>query len=103
MSRRVKARLFERDTPLQFENRPNQMGRPSDNNGPRRRRPRRHHNNGNQPQRFMNGDPFPQQEFTQPSGPPPHTALKLGEMSKTELNEVSKEFDIQTPLKLKKD
>ncbi len=42
---------------------------------------------------------FPQME----TGPPMLTAAALGEKSKAELNELSKEFDIASPLKLKKD
>jgi transcription termination factor Rho len=36
-------------------------------------------------------------------GPPLLSAAQLGEMSKTELNELAKTFDIATPVKIKKD
>jgi transcription termination factor Rho len=48
-------------------------------------------------------DIFAQPEFPQPVGPPPLSAEQLGEMSKAELNELAKTFDILTPVKIKKD
>lgn len=88
--------------PLQFDNRPPQNGRPPDVGGSRRRRSRRGR------QRFDNGtapatDIFAQPEFPQPVGPPMLSAQQLADMSKTELNELAKTFDIVTPVKIKKD
>ena len=92
------ASLQER-SPLQFDNRPPQNGRPPDINN-RRRRPRRgHHPRFNQ----QHNEHFSQPEFPQAAGPPLMTAVQLEEKSKTELNELAKTFDITTPLKLKKD
>ncbi|HEY5350718.1 MAG TPA: Rho termination factor N-terminal domain-containing protein, partial [Candidatus Lustribacter sp.] len=48
-------------------------------------------------------DIFAQPEFPQPVGPPQLSAEQLGEMSKAELNELAKTFDIATPVKIKKD
>lgn len=48
-------------------------------------------------------DVFAQPEFPQPVGPPLLSAEQLGEMSKAELNELAKSFDIATPVKVKKD
>lgn len=87
---------------LQFDNRPPQNGRPPDAAGSRRRRSRRGR------QRFDAGaapatDVFAQPEFPQPVGPPLLSAQQLADMSKTELNELAKTFDIATPVKIKKD
>jgi transcription termination factor Rho len=92
----------EERPPLQFDNRPPQNGRPPEGGGSRRRRSRRGR------QRFENGaaapaDVFAQPEFPQPVGPPLLSAAQLAEMSKTELNELAKTFDIATPVKIKKD
>ncbi|GAC1404661.1 MAG: transcription termination factor Rho [Candidatus Velthaea sp.] len=46
---------------------------------------------------------FAQPEFPQPVGPPLLSAQQLADMSKTELNELAKTFDILTPVKVKKD
>ena len=48
-------------------------------------------------------DVFAQPEFPQPVGPPQLSAEQLEEMSKAELNELAKTFDIATPVKIKKD
>jgi transcription termination factor Rho len=48
-------------------------------------------------------DIFAQPEFPQPVGPPQLSAEQLNEMSKAELNELAKTFDIATPVKIKKD
>jgi transcription termination factor Rho len=88
-------RLYERDTPLQFDNRPND-GR-QQQGGARRRRSRRHRN-FNTP--HHGSEQFPQVEA---SGPPMLTAEQLNEKTKAELNAIAKEFDIDSPLKLKKD
>lgn len=48
-------------------------------------------------------DIFAQPEFPQPVGPPQLSAEQLEEMSKAELNELAKTFDIATPVKIKKD
>jgi transcription termination factor Rho len=89
-------------TPLQFDNRPNNNGRPE--GGGRRRRSRRNR------QRFNEGgappaghDVFTQPEFPQPVGPPLLSAEQLAEMSKAELNELAKTFEIENPTKIKKD
>jgi len=92
----------EERPPLHFDNRPPQNGRPPEAGGSRRRRSRRGR------QRFENGaapvtDIFAQPEFPQPVGPPLLSAAQLAEMSKTELNELAKTFDIATPVKIKKD
>src|SRR5579884_3796603 len=87
------ARLYERDSPLQFDNR-NDGGRPQ--GGGRRRRSRRHRH-FNQPQ---HAEQFPQVEQ---AGPPMLTAEQLSEKTKAELNAIAKEFEIESPLKLKKD
>jgi transcription termination factor Rho len=83
-------------TPLQ-DHRPNDNGRPPQGNGPRRRRSRRRH--GFNPQQAPQFNENLQQDI----GPPLLTAAQLGEKTKAELNEISKEFDIPTPVKLKKD
>ncbi|MFN2459718.1 MAG: transcription termination factor Rho [Candidatus Velthaea sp.] len=92
----------EARSPLHFDNRPPQNGRPPDGGGNRRRRSRRGR------QRFEGGPPaaadiFAQPEFPQPVGPPLLSAQQLADMSKTELNELAKTFDIATPVKIKKD
>ncbi len=46
---------------------------------------------------------FTQPEFPQPVGPPLLSAEQLGEMSKAELNELAKTFEIENPTKIKKD
>src|SRR5579863_4677208 len=76
-----RVRLFERDTPLQTEHRPNNDMRPNQGGGGgRRRRTRRRHHFGNQnPGQFH--EQFPQAE----SGPPMLTAVQLAEKTKTEL------------------
>src|SRR5579884_3130635 len=89
-----RARLYERDSPLQFDNR-NDGGRPQ--GGGRRRRSRRHRQHFNQGQ---HNEQFPQVE---PAGPPMLTAEQLSEKTKAELNAIAKEFEIESPLKLKKD
>jgi transcription termination factor Rho len=89
-------------TPLQYDQRPPQNGRPE--GGGRRRRSRRNRNrfneNGGAP---APADIFAQPEFPQPVGPPQLSAEQLTEMSKAELNELAKTFDIATPVKIKKD
>src|SRR5579884_991034 len=87
-----RTRLYERDSPLQFENRPND-GRPQGGGRRRRSRHRRHF-----PQ--QHNEQFPQVE---PAGPPMLTAEQLAEKTKAELNALAKEFEIESPLKLKKD
>ncbi|MBV8299791.1 MAG: transcription termination factor Rho [Candidatus Eremiobacteraeota bacterium] len=89
-------------TPLQFDNRPQHNGKPEGGN--RRRRSRRNR------QRFSEGggapqahDVFTQPEFPQPVGPPLLSAEQLAEMSKAELNELAKTFEIENPTKIKKD
>src|SRR5579884_778991 len=86
-------RLYERDSPLQFDNR-NDGGRSQ--GGGRRRRSRRHRHFNPQ----QHAEQFPQVEQT---GPPMITAEQLGEKTKAELNAIAKEFEIDSPLKLKKD
>ena len=46
---------------------------------------------------------FSQPEFPQPVGPPLLTAEQFAEMSKAELNELAKTFEIENPTKIKKD
>jgi len=89
-------------TSLQFDNRPQTNGRPE--GGGRRRRSRRNR------QRYTEGgaapqstDVFTQPEFPQPVGPPLLSAAQLAEMSKAELNELAKTFEIEQPTKSKKD
>jgi transcription termination factor Rho len=89
-------------TSLQFDNKPQTNGRPE--GGGRRRRSRRNR------QRYAEGgatpqstDVFTQPEFPQPVGPPLLSAAQLAEMSKAELNELAKTFEIDTPTKSKKD
>ncbi len=95
------ATFRERATPLQYDNRPPQNGRPE--GGGRRRRSRRHRNRPNENGTPSQADIFAQPEFPQPVGPPQLSAEQLGEMSKAELNELAKTFDIATPVKIKKD
>jgi transcription termination factor Rho len=95
------ATFRERATPLQYDNRPPQNGRPE--GGGRRRRSRRHRNRLNENGAPSQADVFAQPEFPQPVGPPQLSAEQLGEMSKAELNELAKTFDIATPVKIKKD
>src|SRR5580693_2628286 len=90
----------ERATPLQYDNRPPQNGRPE--GGGRRRRSRRHRNRPSDGVPSQ-ADVFAQPEFPQPVGPPQLSAEQLDEMSKAELNELAKTFDIATPVKIKKD
>ena len=71
--------------------------------GGRRRRSRRHRNRLNENGAPSQADVFAQPEFPQPVGPPQLSAEQLGEMSKAELNELAKTFDIATPVKIKKD
>jgi transcription termination factor Rho len=97
----VGASFRERATPLQYDNRPPQNGRPE--GGGRRRRSRRHRNRLNENGAPSQADVFAQPEFPQPVGPPQLSAEQLGEMSKAELNELAKTFDIPTPVKVKKD
>jgi transcription termination factor Rho len=95
----VKAR-----SPLHFDNnRPPQNGRPPDaaGNNNRRRRSRRGRQRFDGP--VPAADVFAQPEFPQPVGPPVLSAQQLDEMSKTELNELAKTFDIALPAKVKKD
>jgi transcription termination factor Rho len=91
----------ERATPLQYDNRPPQNGRPE--GGGRRRRSRRHRNRPTEGGAPSQADIFAQPEFPQPVGPPQLSAEQLAEMSKAELNELAKTFDIATPVKIKKD
>jgi transcription termination factor Rho len=88
-------------TPLQYESRPPQNGRPE--GGGRRRRSRRHRNRFNESGAPAAADVFAQPEFPQPVGPPSLSSEQLEEMSKAELNELAKTFDIATPVKIKKD
>jgi transcription termination factor Rho len=85
--------LYERDSPLQFDNR-NDGGRPQ--GGGRRRRSRRHRQHFNPQQQ---NEQFP----AEPVGPPLLTIEQLSEKTKAELNAIAKEFEIDSPLKLKKD
>ncbi|HEY0613011.1 MAG TPA: transcription termination factor Rho [Candidatus Elarobacter sp.] len=88
-------------TPLQFDNRPNNNGRPE--GGGRRRRSRRNRQRFNENTPQQQHDVFTQPEFPQPVGPPLLSAEQLGEMSKAELNELAKTFEIENPTKIKKD
>jgi transcription termination factor Rho len=87
--------------PLQYDHRPPQNGRPE--GGGRRRRSRRNRNRFNENGTPTQADVFAQPEFPQPIGPPQLSAEQLGEMSKAELNELAKTFEIATPVKIKKD
>jgi transcription termination factor Rho len=89
--------------PLHFDNnRPPQNGRPPDGPGNnRRRRSRRGRQRFDGPPAAA--DIFAQPEFPQPVGPPVLSAQQLTDMSKTELNELAKTFDILNPVKVKKD
>jgi transcription termination factor Rho len=102
--RTLRAPSEEVSSPLHFDQRPPQNGRPEAHagGGGRRRRSRRGR------QRFENpaqagADIYAQPEFPQPVGPPQLSAQQLADMSKTELNELAKTFDIATPVKVKKD
>ncbi|MDB5028910.1 MAG: transcription termination factor Rho [Candidatus Eremiobacteraeota bacterium] len=89
-------------TSLQFDNRPQHNGKPE--GGGRRRRSRRNRqrfNDNGAPQ--QQHDVFTQPEFPQPVGPPLLSAEQLAEMSKAELNELAKTFEIENPTKIKKD
>jgi transcription termination factor Rho len=97
----VRTRLSREKTPLQYDQRPPQNGRPE--GGGRRRRSRRHRNRFNENGAPAAADVFAQPEFPQPVGPPLLSAEQLTEMSKAELNELAKTFDIATPVKIKKD
>jgi transcription termination factor Rho len=94
------ARLPKGATPLHFDKGPQTNGRPE--GGGRRRRSRRRH-------RFQDSAPqpqaeiFAQPEFPQPVGPPLLSPEQLAEMSKAELNELAKTFEIENPTKIKKD
>ncbi|HEY0392944.1 MAG TPA: transcription termination factor Rho [Candidatus Elarobacter sp.] len=88
--------------PLQFDNRPNNNGRPEGGNRRRRSRRNRQRFNDNAPQQQAQ-DVFTQPEFPQPVGPPLLSADQLAEMSKAELNELAKTFEIENPTKIKKD
>ena len=103
----VRPRRADRPPPrgsisLQFDNRPQHSGKPE--GGGRRRRSRRNRQRFNE-----NGAPqqphdvFAQPEFPQPVGPPLLSAEQLAEMSKAELNELAKTFEIELPTKIKKD
>jgi transcription termination factor Rho len=95
---------LERATPLQYDNRPPQNGRPPEGGtGGRRRRSRRHRNRPNENGAPSQADIFAQPEFPQPVGPPQLSAEQLDAMSKAELNELAKTFDIANPVKIKKD
>jgi transcription termination factor Rho len=96
------ARLPKGVSPLQFDNRPQPNGRPE--GGGRRRRSRRNRNRFNDPATAVpGGDVFTQPEFPQAVGPPLLSAEQLAEMSKAELNELAKTFEIENPTKIKKD
>lgn len=87
---------------LQFDNRPQSNGRPE--GGGRRRRSRRNRNRFNDAAApAQQTDVFTQPEFPQPVGPPLLSAEQLAEMSKAELNELAKTFEIENPTKIKKD
>jgi transcription termination factor Rho len=86
--------------PLQFDNRPQHNGKPE---GGRRRRSRRNRQRFNETGAPQQHDVFAQPEFPQPVGPPLLSAEQLAEMSKAELNELAKTFEIENPTKIKKD
>src|SRR6185312_3399881 len=94
-----RVRLYERETPLQTEHRPNNDMRPQQGGQGRRRRSRRRHNFGQH--QAVYHEQFPQQETL----PPMLTAAQLAEKTKTELVELAKELEIEipAPAKLKKD
>ncbi len=93
-----RVRLYERDTPLQTEHRPNDNGRPPQAGG-RRRRARRRHNFNQQYQ--PNNEQFPQTE----AGPPLLTAADLESKKKAELVEIAEinEIPLGNPTTMKKD
>ncbi len=95
-------RLPEGATPLHFDKGPQSNGRPEGGGRRRRSRRNRHRFNegGGAP---AQGDVFAQPEFPQPVGPPLLSAEQLAEMSKAELNELAKTFEIENPTKIKKD
>ena len=93
-----RARLYERENPLQFEHRPNNDGRPGGGN--RRRRSRRHRQFGNNPAPHF-AEHFP--AVAEQALPPLLTVEELSEKSKADLNTLAKEFEIESPLKLKKE
>jgi transcription termination factor Rho len=103
----VRPRRADRPSPrgstsLHFDNRPQHSGKPE--GGGRRRRSRRNRqrfNENGSPQQPQ--DVFTQPEFPQPVGPPLLSAEQLAEMSKAELNELAKTFEIELPTKIKKD
>jgi transcription termination factor Rho len=87
--------------PLQFDNRPQNNGKPDGGRRRRSRRNRQRFNDNGTPQ--LANDVFTQPEFPQPVGPPLLSADQLAEMSKAELNELAKTFEIENPTKIKKD
>jgi transcription termination factor Rho len=95
------ARLPKGATPLQFDNRPQNNGKPDGGRRRRSRRNRQRFNDGGAPQQAH--DVFTQPEFPQPVGPPLLSAEQIAEMSKAELNELAKTFEIENPTKIKKD
>jgi transcription termination factor Rho len=100
--RRAKRPSPQGSIPLQFDNRPQHNGKPE--GGGRRRRSRRNRQRFNEagvPQQAH--DVFTQPEFPQAVGPPLLSAEQLAEMSKAELNELAKTFEIENPTKIKKD
>jgi len=86
---------------LQFDNRPQHSGKPEGGRRRRSRRNRQRFNENGAPQ--QQHDVFTQPEFPQPVGPPLLSADQLAEMSKAELNELAKTFEIELPTKIKKD
>ncbi len=94
-------RLPKGATPLQFDKGPQNNGRPEGNG--RRRRSRRNRRGFNENGTPVQPDVFAQPEFPQPVGPPLLSAEQLAEMSKAELNELAKTFEIENPTKIKKD
>ncbi len=88
-------------TSLQFDNRPQHSGKPEGGRRRRSRRNRQRFNENGAPQ--QQHDVFAQPEFPQPVGPPLLSADQLAEMSKAELNELAKTFEIELPTKIKKD
>jgi transcription termination factor Rho len=100
--RRAKRPSPRGSIPLQFDNRPQHNGKPEGGNRRRRsRRNRQRFNEGGGPPQAH--DVFTQPEFPQPVGPPLLSAEQLAEMSKAELNELAKTFEIENPTKIKKD
>jgi transcription termination factor Rho len=102
----VRPRRADRPSPrgstsLQFDNRPQHSGKPEGGRRRRSRRNRQRFNENGAPQ--QQHDVFTQPEFPQPVGPPLLSAEQLAEMSKAELNELAKTFEIELPTKIKKD